>query len=237
MAAPVFGASDVLSLGADWEPQGSDGALNLTRATASGNDGDIVAEKGHNTINSGTATYIYIGEEAAFAAAIFTAAAWCGMVKNSLLITGIGIDYSPCAQGKRPLVTFTFRDGPTAATHHYLTALVLPTYAAGGVNVPDILTVVPGTPPAASETTNNQWGLTAQFGEDLDKDGTFLAGETYAGEETLNITTVGVPTSVTSDGWIETQAPSATCPIRSNVGYNEGVGHTYVRKVTRTATV
>jgi len=232
MAAPVFGASDVLSLGADWEPQGSDGALNLTRATASGNDGDIVAEKGHNTINSGTATYIYIGAETAFAAAILAAAAWVGMVKNSLLITGIGIDYSPCAAGKRPLVAFTFRDGPTTANHHYLTALVLPTYVAVGVNVPDILTITGGD----AETTNNQWGLTAQFGEDLDKDGEFLAGETYAGEETLNITTVGIPTSVTSTGWIETQAPSTTCPIRSNVGYNEGIGHTYIRAVIRTAT-
>ena len=233
MAAPVFAASDVLSLGADWEPQGSDGAKNLTRATASGNDGDIVAEVGHNTINSGTATYIYIGEETAFAAAILAAAAWVGMVKNSLLITGIGIDYSPCAAGKRPLVAFTFRDGPTSATHHYLTTLVLPTYVAGSVNVPDILTIAGGD----AEVTNNQWGLTAQFGEDLDKDGEFLAGETYGGEETLNITTVGVPTSVTSTGWIETQAPSATCPIRSNVGYNEGIGHTYIRAVTRTATV
>lgn len=237
MPAPVHGATDILSLGADWEPQGSDGSKTDTRITAGGNDGDIVAEKAITETNAGTCRYIYIGAETAFAAAILAAAAWCGMVKNSLLITGIGIDYSPCAQGKRPLVTFTFRDGPTAATHHYLTTLVLPTYAAGGVNVPDILTVVPGTPPAASETTNNQWGLTAQFGEDLDKDGEFLAGETYAGEETLNITTVGIPTSVTSTGWIETQAPSTTCPILSNVGYNEGVGHTYVRKVTRTATV
>jgi hypothetical protein len=233
MAAPAHGATDVLTLGADWEPQGSDGAKSLTRITAGGNDGDIVAEDGITATNAGTARYIYIGEETAFAAACTAAACWPGMVLNSLLITGMAIDYTPCAQGKRPVVTFTFRDGPTSADHHYLTALVLPTSVAGGVTVPDLLTLTAGD----SETTNNQWGLAGTFGEDLDKDGEFLAGELYGGEETINLTTVGVPTSVTSTGWVETQAPSTTCPIRSNVGYNEGIGHTYIRKVTRTATV
>jgi len=232
MAAPSHAATDVLSLSTGWEPQGSDGAKSLTRITASGNNGDIVTEKGITETNAGTARYIYTGAEVAFAAAFTAAACWPGRIKNSLIVTGVAIDYSPCAQGKRPIVTFTFRGGPAASDHHYLTALVLPTYTAGGVNVPDLLTITAGD----SETTNNQWGLAGTFGEDLNKDGTFLAGELYGGEETINFSTVGLLGSVTSTGWVETQSPSTSCPIRNNVGYNEGNGHTYIRGITRTAT-
>lgn len=230
MAAPVFGAADNLSLGADWEPQGSDGGVSQDRATASGNDGDIVAEEDYHAVNSGSTRYIYIGEETAFVAAIEAASAWPGMVLNSLMITGIGIDYAPCAQGKRPVVAFQHRDGPSASTRSYKSATVLPTYVTGAVSVPTILTATAGD----AECTNAQWGIAAQFGEDLDKDGAFLAGDCYGGEESLALTWVGIPTSVTSTGWTKTADISTTCPIRSNTGYNEGGTMNFVKKITNT---
>jgi len=229
MANPVFGALNPLNLGADWVPQGSDGGKTLTRATAPGANGDIIAENGHNAINAGTARYIYQGAQAAFAAAITAALAWPGRIVNSLFIQGIGIDWAPCAQGKLPVVAWTFRDGPTTSVLEYKTTLVMPTYVTGGVLVPTLLTVTGG----GAEATNCQWGIACPFGDDLNASGNFLAGQGYGGEETINLTMVGVPTSVTSVGWIETAAPSATCPISSNTGYNEGQGHTYIRAVLR----
>jgi len=233
MAAPVYGAADNLTLGADWEPQGSDGALAQTRATQAGSTGDIIAETTHNPINSGSTRFIYKGAEAAFVAAIEAAAAWPGMVLNSLIITGVAVDYSPCAQGKRPVVTFQHRDGPTESARAYKTTLVLPTYVGGSVKVPDILTVTLGS----AETINSQWGIGVQFGEDLDKDGAFLAGEAYQGEETLALTYAGTPTSITSSGWQKTAGISSTCPIRLNGGYGAGGAETFVRAVTLTAVV
>jgi len=229
-AAPTFGAADNLSLGAGWEPQGSDGALAQTRASQGGSTGDIIAETVHNAIHSGSTRYIYTGAETAFAAAIEAATAWPGNVLNSLLITGLAIDYSPCAAGKRPVVTFTHRDGPSASLRQYKTVIVLPTYVAVAVSVPELLTVAGGD----AEVVNAQWSIAAQFGEDFDKDGEFLAGAVYQGEETINLTFAGEPTSITSTGWQRTAGISATCPIRLNTGYGAGGGETFVRGVTLT---
>lgn len=234
MAAPVFGVTDVLGLGADWEPQSNSPTLNTTRATAAGGNGDIVAENGHNDIESGTASYIYVGAETGFIAALLAAAALPGQLADSdtLLITGVAIDYSPCAAGKRPLVTFTYRDGPTAAPatpYWYTSDLTLPTYVAANLAVPTLLTVTAGD----AECQNCQWSLQAQFGEDLDKDGDYLAGACYGGEESVNLTFVGLPTSITSTGWIQTAGPGTnTGANASNTGYGTNA-YTFIRKVTR----
>ena len=233
MAAPVFGVTDVLGLSTGWEPQGASATSAGTRATASGNDGDIVASTVHNEVESGTATYIYTGAETNFPAAIAAASADVGDVvaTNTLLITGYSIDYSPCASGKRPTITFSFRDGPTSATATYVSSLstTLPTYTASTPVVPDPLAVIAGD----AETTNAQYGLSAQFGEDLDKDGEYLAGETYAGEETVSMTFVGDPTSITSTGWDQTGGPGATVGgDLGNSAYDSNT-YTFVKAVTR----
>ena len=231
MAAPVFGVSDVLALGADWEPQSNSPTLAGTRATAAGNDGDIIAETTHNDVESGTASYIYIGAETDFATALAAASADVGDVVDtaSLLVTGWSIDYSPCAAGKRPVITFTYRDGPTAASATYVTAQTCPTYVSATPVVPTILTTTDGD----AECQSSSIALSAQFGEDLDKDGEFLAGETYGAEETINLQYVGVPTSITSTGYQQTSGPGTnTGAEASNTAYGTN-SYTFVKGVTR----
>ena len=233
MAAPVFGVTDVLVLGTGWEPQGSSATSSPTRATASGNDGDVVASTTHNEIESGTATYIYTGILTDFPSAIAAASADVGDVvdTDTLLITGYAIDYSPCAAGKRPTIAFSYRDGPDAASATYVSSLTteLPTYVATTPVVPDLLTVTGGD----SETTNAQYALAAQFGEDLDKDGEYLAGETYNGEETISMSFVGDPDSITSTGWDQTGGPGAnTGGDLGNTAYDTNT-YTYVAAVIR----
>jgi len=235
MSAPTFGVTDVLVLGASWEPQSNSPASAGTRVTAAGPDGDIVASNVHNLVEAGSAAYKYIGADTDFPAAF--AASGCDVGDlvdtNSLLITGIAIDYGPCAAGERPLVTFTYRDGPTAAPtvpFVYLSALTLPTYVAANVVVPSALTITAGD----AELQNLQWGLSMQFGEDLDKDGDYLAGQGFGGEETLALTFAGTPTSITSTGWDETTKPGAnTGEALTNSGYSQSV-YNYVRGVVRT---
>jgi hypothetical protein len=155
------------------------------------------------------------------------------VASNTLTITGYTIDYSPCAGGKRPTIAFAFRDGPTAAKATYVTSLsaALPTYVATTPVVPDLL-VVTGED---AETTNAQYGLAAQFGEDLDKDGEYLAGETYGGEESISMTFVGNPTSIASTGWSQTGGPGSTVGgDLSNTAYDTNT-YTYVTGVTRSA--
>jgi hypothetical protein len=233
MAAPAFGATDILSLGADWEPQTSDGAKAPTIVRAGGKDGDILAETSHYPIQSGTATYIYIGAETGFVAAL--ASAWPGklVASDTLIITNVAIDYGPCAQGKRPLVTFSFRDGPTEDSptpFWYVTALTLPTYTAANVVVPQaILAATAGD----AECINAQWSLGMELGVDLDKDGAFLASQGYQGIENLTLTWKGTPTSITSTGWLtQTEAASAIANT-SNTDYPDHT-YTFTRKVTRT---
>ena len=233
MAAPVFGTTDVLALGADWEPQGNSPTSASTRATATGPDGDQVASTTHNEVESGTATYIYIGAETNFPAALAAASADVGDVVDTatLIITGVSVDYSPCASGQRPVATFTYRDGPTAASATYVSALgaALPTYVASTPTVPTILSVTGGD----AEVQSSSWSLQAQFGEDLDKDGEFLAGETYNGEETINLQFVGLPTSITSTGYDQTSGPgSNTGGTASNTAYTTN-SYTFVKGITR----
>jgi hypothetical protein len=232
MAAPAFGAVDVGTLGADWEVQNTDGAKAPTLVRASGANGDIIAETTHYPIQSGTITAIYVGAETGFIGAL--ASLWPGklIASDTLIVLGVGIDYGPCAQGKRPLVTFTVRDGPTAAPatpFWYVTALVLPTFVAANVTVPQaILTATLGS----AEITNAQWSLAMQLGADLDAAGAYLASQGYEGIETLNLTCKGIPTSITSTDWKTQTEPASAIANSSNTDYPD---HTYAftRKVTR----
>ena len=235
MSAPVFGVTDVLALGVDWEPQTDSPASAGTRATAVGPTGDQVASNVHNRIESGTTSYIYVGAETAFVAAFAAVASPCNVgnlvATDTLIITAIAIDYSPCASGKRPMVTFTWRDGPTTDDGlTYPTDIALPTYAATTVEIPELLTMTPGD----AEIQTTTWGMVMQYGEDLDKVGDYLTGQGFGGEETIGMTFVGTPTDITSTGWDETTAPGdSTGESASNTGYGTAP-YSFVRGVTQT---
>lgn len=233
MTAPAFGATDILTLSTGWEAQESAAALAQSRATASGDDGDIVAESAYDAVQSGTAGYIYTGAETDFAAALTAASAWPGylLASDTLFVTGVSIDYTRCGQGQRPLITFSYRNGPTAAPatpYWYLSALTLPTYTAANVAIPTLLTATLGD----AECVGCTWSLACQFGRDLDKSGAFLYGNGYGGEETINLTFVGVPTSVTSTGWIQTAGEATAAASTANTSYPTR-NYSYVRKVAR----
>jgi hypothetical protein len=235
MAAPAFGAVDVGSLGADWEVQNTEGAKAPTIVRASGGNGDIIAETSHLPVMSGTIQAIYIGEETGFIAAL--ASLWPGklIASDTLIIMEVAIDYGPCAQGKRPMVTFTVRDGPTAAPptpFWYKTDLVLPTFTDANVTVPQaILTATLGS----AEVTNAQWSLVMQLGVDTDKDGAFLTSQGYEGIENLSLTCKGIPTSITSTGWLIPTEPASAIANTSNSDYPDHA-YTFTRKVTRSTT-
>jgi hypothetical protein len=231
MTAPAFGITDLLQLGSDWEAQGVSGASAGTRAVATGDDGDQVASTVHNNIESGTMRYIYKGAQTDFPTAWAADSCDVGdiIAASTLLITALALDFSPCAEGKRPICTFTFRDGPTAAKAIFITDQSIPTYVSATPVVPSILAVTLGS----AEVINCQWSLTAQFGEDLDKDGEFLAGNTYGGEESITLTFVGKPTSITSTGWDQTSGPGATVGNeKGNTAY-DNYNYTFVRGRTR----
>jgi hypothetical protein len=234
MAAPVFGATDVAGLGADWEPIDSTGNLAATNATAEGGNGDDIAETAHNTIHSGTARYHYTGAEVGFVAALVAADALPGQLvaTDTLMVMGVAIDYSPCARGELPIVTLTLQDGPTAdpaTPFWYTTDLTLPTYVAANIIVPQaILAATLGD----AEVVNAQWSLEMQHGRSLDKDGEYLAGQGYAGRENLTLTTKGVPTSITSTGWSQTAGPSTKLATRQNQGYTDQT-YTFTRLKAR----
>ena len=237
MAAPVFGATDVLGLGADWEPIDSSGSLSRTNAEAPGANGDIIAETAHNATETGTARYHYVDAttpEAGFIAALLAAGALPGklVATNTLMVLGVAIDYSPCAKGELPIVTFTVTDGPTAAPatpFWYTSALTLPTFRAANLTVPQ--TILANTPGSA-EVINAQWDITMPHGRSLNKSGEYLAGEGYGARETLSLTWKGIPTSITSTGWIQTAGPSTKLPTKTNTGYPDEL-YTFTRKVAR----
>jgi hypothetical protein len=236
MAIPVFGGTDVLTLGADWEPIDSTGSESAAHAEAPGDDGDVVAEQRHDIHQTGTIKYHYIGAETGFIAAILAASALPGkLIDSTLQILGVEVDYDPCAQGELPICAFTVTDGPTAdptTPFWYTSDLTLPTYVStANLIVPPILSAVAGD----AEIVSCKWGLTCQAGRSKDKDGLYLAGRAYKGQETINHTWRGVPTSITASGWIQTAGVAALVPVRSNAGYND-IPYTFVRKVTRSTT-
>ena len=231
MAAPTFGTTDIFTLGADWEVQSVSPGESSTRATARGNDGDTVASTTHNTKESGTVSAIYIGSETDFAAAFADDSCDVGDVMDSkYLLTGWEVDYAPCADGNRPMVTFDFTDGPTSAGATYVTALTLPTYVASTPVVPEaVLTATAGD----AEIQSLKVSLKASYSEDLDASGDFLAGAITNGEETIEMQWVGTPSSITSTGYDEVSAPGTNSgETTSNTAYGTA-SYTFVKGITR----
>ena len=231
MSAPVFAAVDSAALGAGWEVQDVQGSIAPTHVEESGANGDTIAETSHNPMDTGTVKAIYTGAETNFVTAF--ASLWPGklIATNTILVMSLGIDFAPCASGKRPMVTISGRGNPPAAPtapYWYATALTLPTYVAAALIVPTILTVTAGD----AECQSASWELSMQVGDDLGRTGGWLAGAGYEGQETITLQTVGKFTSVTSSGWIQNAGPSALLPNSTNAGYNKET-YTFIRKVSR----
>jgi hypothetical protein len=66
----------------------------------------------------------------------------------------------------------------------------------------------------------------------MDKDGLYLAGKAFKGQEVIAHTWRGVPTSITSTDWIKTAGAAPLIPNRSNSGYADQQ-YSFARKVTR----
>ena len=233
--APVFGITGVLAtdLGADWEPQSGDNSTAKTHAEAVGNNGDVVAENAHDSHDTGSETYVYIGDATDYGSATTGALDAAGALPGKYLstaavtITAVEIDYSPCASGQRETVTFSYSAGLTADSAVYKCSLTTTlTTKQENTGVPTLFTNA-NTDSKCQSTT---YRIGCEEGRTLDKDGEYLAGATYKGQEAVNSTYIGIP-SLTTTGWIVTSEGNGA---KSNTGYD-----TYpisaVKKVTRTA--
>ena len=206
--ALAFGQTDVLSLGADWEPQSDSGAQSLTRATATDGKGTIIAENTHGAVSTRTAVYIYIGAETDIADAIDAADANPGQAVASLLILSVSVGYADCKAGKLPKVSFEYTDQRTTDSRIFKPSVTLPSYAAGDPEVPTILTATLGD----ALVDDCTYRIGCQIDPDIDKDGDVIGGETFGGEESLDLAFTGTPSTLTSTDWQNTSigAPSAT---------------------------
>jgi hypothetical protein len=228
---PVFGTSDLLSLGADWEVQSNSlgGGGQFARAEAVGADGDVVGHNLHDGVSStlgrasGTITAIYIGSATDYGTPSTGALDGFlpGTVVAPYVITGITIDYSPCAAGQRETVTFAVsKTSLTASSNTYspslTTALVTKQEGAG---IPSLLTAAG----ADSEAQSCTYALTCQVASTLDKVGNDIpdAGATYKGEETISQSYVGDPGAVTAPtGFLVTVSPTSDTADKTNNGYD-----------------
>ena len=223
------GAVDVLSLGTGWEPQSDSGGTTAQRETAADSKGDIAHEDTFGEVEEKQATYIYTGAETDIADAALAATVLPGFVKSGYLVMRMDVAYADCASGKKPKVTFGFRDGLTTSDHYYVPSITLPSYADGGVEVPELLDFVAS---GEHERRNASYSLAVQFEPDADISGDPLdGGETYGGEETVTHETVGVITLAAVSGWIMTSGKQIA---RDNRAYPAETT-THVKGVTRTA--
>jgi hypothetical protein len=205
--ALTFGQTDVLALGAGWVPQSDSGAQSATRVTATNGKGTIIAENTHGAVSTRTAVYIYDGAETDIADAIDAAGANPGQAVNSLLILSVSVGYADCKSGKLPKVSFEYTNQRTTDSRIFKPSVTLPSYAAGNPEVPTILTATLGD----ALMDDCTYRISCQIDPDMDKDGDVLGGETFGGEEALDLASTGVISSITSTGWQQTSigAPSA----------------------------
>ena len=225
MGATAFGATDVLSLGADWEAQDSSQSAAPERAEATGANGDKIASSTYAELNSGTVSYIYIGAETAFPAALVAASCGVGQAPNSLLVNQIEIDYAPCAAGKKPVVTFSFRNDITSDSATYVPSLATLTTTA--FTVPDLF----ANGDADSECTSAKYTIRCEVGQDRGDDGAIIAGQTYHGEEQVDVEYYGTPT-LTTTNWDDVTDPGLA---DSNAGYSTS-SYSFVAGITRATT-
>jgi len=221
---PVFAITGKLAadLGEDWEPQSSDATESHAHAEAVGNDGDVVGENAYDEHLSGSETYLYKGSATDYGTATTGALDADGCLPGKFLatagvvITAVEIDYSPCAQGKRETVKFSWSKGLEADSAVYkctLTALLATKQE--NVGVPELFT----NASTDSKCQTATYSIGCQEGRDLTKAGAYLAGATYKGQESVSATYIGLP-SLTTTGWIVTSAPVADSGSKSNTGYD-----------------
>ncbi len=239
---PVYATGGILAtdLGEDWEWQSGDVGQAAEHAKAPSSTGDTTAECIHGEHVTGSEKYLYIGTAtdytSATTGAIVAAAAMPGrfLTTANAVILSVEIDYSPCAQGKREVVTFTFSRGIAADDHEYLASLttVLKTKQENDGIPNDLL----ANANATSKCTAATYAIKCEEGRDLDKVGDYLCGAVYGGEESLNMTHCGVP-SLTAGTWMVTTSQVGTGEgSLSNVTY--GTFNTVaVKMITRTAVV
>lgn len=234
---PVFGITGLLAtdIGTDWEPQSDDATKSQQHAEAVGSDGDVVVEDDFDAHFTGTSEFIYKGSATDYGSATTGALdandALPGKYQSTAQVTilSVEIDYGPCAQGERERVRFTWSKGLTADSAVYkptlTTALATKQENAG---VPELLS----NANTDSKITAATYSLSCQEGRVLDKSGAYLAGSTYKGQETLNLSYIGRP-SLTTTGWIVTGDQSPTgAGAASNTGYDT-YNVTAAKKVTR----
>jgi hypothetical protein len=226
---PVFGTSDILSLGADWEVTSVSlgGGGDFAQATAVGNNGDICAHNLHDGVSasigrySGSVSCIYKGSETNYTAALTNFLP--GNYVANLMITGVTIDYGPCAGGQRETVTFAVtRTSLTADSAKFAPSFTTQLVTKQeGTGIPAILTKTG----ADSEVTGCTYSITCQHASTLGADGNDIAnaGSTFGGMETLAQTYVGDPGTVTlttPTGWLIRKNAVTAAADKSNSGYD-----------------
>jgi hypothetical protein len=238
---PVFGTSDLLSLGADWEVVSVNpgGGSDFAQATAVGNNGDICAHNLYDGVSSSIGRYsgnlvaIYKGTATDYTTAL--ANFLPGNYVDNLIITGITIDYGPCAGGQRETVSFAFsRTSLTADSAKFSPSFTTQLVTKQeGTGIPAILTKAN----ADSEVTGCTYTISCQHASTLGADGNDIAnaGATFGGMETLAQTYVGDPGAVTlatPSGWLIRKKALTAAADKTNTGYDtyaaEGV-HPVVR--------
>lgn len=220
MSAPTHAATDILGLGADWEPQNTTKATNHERSVATKANGDQLSSTTHGTNITITVPYIYIGAETTVAAALDADGCNVGEKPGDYIITGISIDFAPCGEGKKPVFNFSARGEFTAASNVFKPSVSM---AMNPSAVPDIL----ANGDADSECTSAVYSIQAGFGTDKNKTGVIIPGGSYGGEETLQLQYYGAPT-LTDTGWDLTAEDSNN----SNQEYST-TGYTYAKGVDR----
>jgi hypothetical protein len=238
---PVFGTPGFIAtdLGTDWVCQSQDSASNQDHAEAVGGDGDVIAEVKYNTRLEGSETYVYNGSATDFGSASTGALAADGCLPGkyqataAVIITKVEINYAPCASGQRETVTFTYRSGLDADSSVYAPTLtaVLKTKQEGEGVPQDLLT---NANAADSKCASATYAIECQEGRTLSAAGEHLAGATYKGQESLNLSYVGLP-SLTTTGWVVTSDQSATGGGgKTNTAYGT-FSITAAKKLTRAA--
>lgn len=225
---PVFGTGGFLAtdLGADWIWASSDGATSQQVASATNGDGDTFLQQEYDAHSTGSETYHYNGTVGSYNG---TAGACASFLPGKYLstatvaITGIEIDYNPCASGQRETVKFSWSSGLAADSRVYAMSATLPTKQENN-GVPELGT----NANTDSKIQTSTYSISCQEGRSLNATGTRFAGATYAGEETINETHVGLPSMTWPTGFkVSSKQEGAGEAAKSNTGYD-------VRSVTAT---
>lgn len=218
---PVFGTGGFLAndLGADWIWQSSDGAESQQVATATNGDGDGFLQQEYDAHSTGSETYHYNGTDGSYNG---TAGACASFLPGKYLstaavaLTGVDIDYSPCASGQRETVKFSWSNGLSADSRTYEMTPTLPTKREND-GVPELGT----NANADSKVQSSSYSITCLEGRSLNATGTRFAGATYDGNESINETHVGLPAMTFAAGWkVTSKQEGSGEAAKSNTGYD-----------------